>query len=108
MGEYNQQIKDVIDSLVTGMPGVKISRAFGYPAYKVNGRIFAFVGDGLAIKLPEWRVKSLVGSQPEIRQFEVADGIVWKAWLSIDRDTPDDYAQDMELIEESLQYVAES
>jgi hypothetical protein len=105
MDDYNPHIKDMLDSLLIGMPGVKASKAFGYPAYKVNGRIFAFVGGpGIAIKLPKPRVQELVAAHAEMKPFEVAEGIVWREWLSIDRE-PADYARDMELFEESVQFV---
>lgn len=106
MDDYNPRIKDMLDSLLIGMPGVKASKAFGYPAYKVNGKIFAFVGGaGIAIKLPRTRVQELVAAHAEMKPFEVAEGIVWREWLSIDRDEPADYERDMDLFEESVQFV---
>jgi hypothetical protein len=51
--KHNAAHKDMMDGLLLGMPGVKGSKAFGYPAYKVNGKVFAFVGSqGVSIKLP--------------------------------------------------------
>ena len=65
--------KAVLDGLLLGMPGVKASKAFGYPAYKVNGRVFAFVGTGVSIKLPAPRVQELIATHPDMKPFEVAD-----------------------------------
>ena len=62
---YRPDVKDVVDGMVLGMPGVKASKAFGHPAYKVNGKIFAFVGiNGIALKLPAQRVQELIAAQP--------------------------------------------
>lgn len=42
---YRPAVKAVLDDLLPGaFPGVTISRAFGFPAYKIEGRIFAFTG----------------------------------------------------------------
>lgn len=107
MGNYNEEIKTVVDGLVLGMPGVVGGKAFGYPAYKVNGKIFAFVGqNGVALKLPAPRVKILIEEDPAIEYFQPAEGIVWREWILIDRETPEAYGLDIELLEESMLFVA--
>lgn len=103
---YNEKLKEKIDELLLVMPGVKGSKAFGYPAYKVNGKIFAFVGSrGFAIKLPTERVESLLDGK-SFKHFEVGEGTVWKQWLSIQREHSEDYENDIDLFEESLEFVA--
>ncbi|MEO8606867.1 MAG: MmcQ/YjbR family DNA-binding protein [Chloroflexota bacterium] len=104
--KHNPAHKAVLDSLLLGMPGVKDSKAFGYPAYKVNGRVFAFVGTGVSLKLPATRVQELLAAHPDMKPFEVADGVVWREWVSIQRPNSEDYAQDVDLFEESSQFVA--
>jgi hypothetical protein len=103
---YNEAHKTVLDSLLLGMPGVKASKAFGYPAYKVNGKIFAFVTPHVALKLPAARIQELVATSPVMKPFEVADGVIWREWVSIERDDSEAYAQDITLFEESAQFVA--
>lgn len=106
---YNSEHKAALDEIVLGMPGVKGSKAFGYPAYKVNGKIFAFVGsEGVSIKLGEKRVAELVGTQPEFAILEVDTGIFWKAWLFINFPDPKLYASHEDLFVESMNYVASS
>ena len=103
---YDEALKAKTDELLLVMPGVKGSKAFGYPAYKVNGKIFAFVGSrGFAIKLPTDRVQSLLDGKV-FKPFEVGEGTVWKQWLSIQHEHSEDYEGDIELFEESLGYVA--
>jgi len=104
---YNSAHKRVMDSLLVGMPGVKAGKAFGYPAYKVNGKMFAFVGrNAVSIKLPTARVAELLATHAEMKPFGPAAGIIWKEWVSIFRDNSEDYAQDINLFEESAQFVA--
>ncbi len=102
---YDEQRKAKMDEMLLVMPGVKASKAFGYPAYKINGKIFAFVGSkGVAIKLPATRVKALIDGQV-MKPFEVAEGNIWREWLSIQRDTFEDYEQDVALFEESVEFL---
>jgi len=102
---YDEQRKAKIDEMLLVMPGVKAGKAFGYPAYKINGKIFAFVGSkGVAIKLPAARVKQLINGQI-MKPFEAGEGNVWPEWLSIQRDTFEDYEQDAGLFEESVEFL---
>jgi hypothetical protein len=107
MDDFRADHKAKLDELVLPMPGVKGSKAFGYPAYKVNGKIFAFVGgDGAAIKLPASRVQNLIGTHPDYKVFEVTTGVFWKEWLAIDHSESADFEDDVHLFEEALVYVA--
>ncbi|MBN8617811.1 MAG: hypothetical protein J0L63_02835 [Anaerolineae bacterium] len=107
MDDYKLQHKAKMDEMLLVMPGVKAGKAFGYPAYKINGKVFAFVGGrGVAIKLPAQRVNELIDGK-HIKPFEPADGYIWKEWISIQRDDPAEYEQDEALFEESVTYVLE-
>jgi hypothetical protein len=105
--QYRDDVRAALDDLLLDVPGVKCGKAFSYPAYKVNGKVFAFVGGaGIALKLPIERVRALVGAEAVYRPFEVADGIIWKSWLSIDRADADEYRADLPQIEEAIAFVA--
>ena len=102
---YDATRKAKIDEMLLVMPGVKGGKAFGYPAYKINGKVFAFVGNtGIAIKLPATRVAELLDGHT-FKPFEVGDGIVWREWLSIQRDDFEGYEQDADLFEESVEFL---
>lgn len=64
----------------------------------------SWVVKGVAIKLPASRVKELIDNQ-SMKPFEVAEGYVWKEWLSIQRDVSEDYEQDVGLFEESVEFL---
>lgn len=103
---YNPAQKDKLDDMLLGIPGVKASKGFGYPVFTVNGKIFALVGgSGVAIKLPAPRVQELIDGQTR-HPFKVAEHIVWREWVSIQYDNPEDYEGDLELFQEALEYVA--
>ena len=99
---YREDVKDFLDELLLPIPGVKGGKAFGYPAYKINGKVFAFFGGtAISLKLPTVRARALINSQPGVmRVFEPAEGIIWKEWLTIQRAAPGDYEQDVPLFEE--------
>lgn len=102
---FNPDIKAALDVLLLDIPGVSEGKSFGYPAYKVNGKVFAWVGgDGIGLKLPRPRVEALIAADDAISPFEPVEGTVWKAWVSIDR-APDAYAGDMPLFEEAIAFV---
>jgi hypothetical protein len=103
---HSPEVKAVIDELALAMPGVKGGKAFGYPAYKINGKVFTFVGgSGIAIKLPKARVQALI-DQRRGQPFEVVDGVIWQEWLSITHADAQNYHADLELLEESMAFVA--
>jgi hypothetical protein len=103
---YKPQHKAILDELLLGMVGVTEGTSFGYPAYKVYGKVFAFVGgEGIAIRLPHNRLKTLIARHPEMRPFEPEDVTFWQNWVSIDRTQSEDYWQDLPLLEESVNYV---
>lgn len=108
MAEVDPVYHAAAEAILTTLPGVKAGKAFGYPAYKVNGKVFAFFGsNGLSLKLPESQVAELIASDPIFQPFSPAEGIVWKAWISMRVNDPADYADHEELLLESLTFVAE-
>jgi hypothetical protein len=95
--------KAVIDKILLGMPGVTGGRAFDFPSYRANGKIFAYMGkSSIMIKLTESRVNELVEQQDGERPFSRGE---WKAWLSIRYDDPEDYEMHQDLFWESAQGV---
>lgn len=105
---YRADVKTVLDDLLLPIPGVTVSKAFGFPAYKINGKIFAFVGgEGVSLKVRQNRVAPLIASDDCIRKFEIENGNVWKSWIFIICDDPEEYARFIEVFEESIGYVSE-
>jgi hypothetical protein len=104
---HRPEVKDLLDDLLpAAFPGVKVSRAFGYPAYKVDGRIFAFVGgEGIALKLGEAATRRLNEPGTPYTQFVLENGAVWKAWLNIDHADPASYEDDLQLFADSIALV---
>jgi hypothetical protein len=107
MGEfsYRPEFKEVMDDLLLVIPGIATGKGFGHIVYKVNGKIFCFVGDEqIILKLPQKRVKAVIADLPEAKPFE-ANG-VWKEWVAIVHDDPEAYRQHEDLYHESLEFVS--
>lgn len=103
---YSPHHKTLLDTIMLDIPGVTVGQAFGYPAYNINGKVFAFVGGpGMSLKLPEMRAKFLIATRPEIRPFEPAEGIVWKSWISIMPTDFHAYEQYEDLFHEAVEFV---
>ncbi len=102
---FNEDIKEIIDSILLDFPEVEVGKAFGYPAYYVNGKMFACIyEDGVSIKVPEETVSELVG-QEGIFEFRPMDRHKMKEWILIIREHPEGYLEDRELLKNSLDYV---
>lgn len=98
-----------MDELLLVMPGVTAGKMFGYPAYRIGRKVFAFVGGpGIAIKLPKSRGQALINQDEEIDIFEPVEGRMWREWISINRKNPYEYQGDQDLFEESVQFVADA
>jgi hypothetical protein len=103
---FNPQHKAVLDSLLLHLPGVVAGRMFGYPAYYVNGKLFACVyGQGVGIKVPAKVADSLAGRKGIVR-FQPLGRRPMKEWIQINRERSEDYRLDLEILMVSADYVA--
>lgn len=100
--------KQVMDELLLTIPFVTAGHAFGYPAYKIENKVFCFVGGvGIGLKLPKKRVVELIDTIDACHPFYPAEGILWKGWVSIVYRVSDDYRQHLDWYEASVAYVSE-
>lgn len=103
---YRPEIKKALDNLLIGIPMVTAGKAFGYLAYKVSGKVFAWVaGRGFSFKLPLARCRALIKGNPKLRPMEIATGIVWREWLSVEDVTAEECAEYLPFLEESIRFV---
>jgi hypothetical protein len=106
---FRPEVKAVLDEMVMRIPGVQVGKSFGFPAYKINGKVFVFVGgNGVGVKLPEARVRELLVASGTMRPFEPAEGIVWREWVLIDLSDAEQYRNHAALLDESVNFVAGS
>ncbi|RMF81887.1 MAG: hypothetical protein D6737_03620 [Chloroflexi bacterium] len=105
---HDPEMEPVLDNLMAGMPHVTKGKMFGYPGYKVNGKLAVGLFDvGLTAKVGAEKAQEVIG-QPGVQAFEPMPGRVWKDWVHIVEDNLDDYAKHRALYEFAVQYVAEN
>jgi hypothetical protein len=106
MPKFKPQNKEVLDALLLEIPEVKPGQMFGYPAYYVNQKLFACLyEEGVGIKVPENEARELVGREGIIH-FQPLGRRKMREWIQINRENPEDYWEDREILESSIQYVS--
>jgi len=103
---FDPDHKEVIDPILLSMPGVSPGKMFGYPAYYVNGKMFACLYEkGIGIKVPEELANDLIGKEG-ITPFVPLGRKRMREWVQIDRSNSDDYIKDQWIFERSVSYVS--
>jgi len=102
---FDPEVKEALDAFLLENVEVEPGKAFGLPAYYVNGKMFAAVyEDGASIKVPEEMVAELM-ARDGISEFRPMERHVMKNWVLIRRDDPADYVKDRELFQMAFDHV---
>lgn len=99
--------KAVLDSLLLNMPDVVEGKMFGYPAYYVNGKLFACIyGEGVGVKVPD-EVANKFLSEKHVVPFQPLGKPIMREWIQINRARPADYRKDMAIFRASAEFVSQ-
>jgi TfoX/Sxy family transcriptional regulator of competence genes len=102
---YNETHKTLLDVMLLGLPGVRAGKMFGYPAYYVDDKLFACVyGSGVGVKVPEDVAAKLL-ERPHVAPFQPLGKPKMKEWIQINRQRSEDYRNDLEIFQLSLEFV---
>ncbi|MEW6554141.1 MAG: TfoX/Sxy family protein [Actinomycetota bacterium] len=103
--DFNDKHREVLDSMLLDIPGVKAGKMFGLPGYYADGKLFACVWeDGVSIKLPEdLRTKML--KRKGVEPFVPMEGRPMKEWVLINRENSRDYLKLEDVFVSSVEYV---
>ena len=102
---FDPEVKEALDSFLLENVEVEPGRAFGLPAYYINGKMFAAVyEDGATIKVPEEMVEELLAREG-ISEFSPMEGRAMKNWVLIRRASPEDYEDDRKLFQAAFEHV---
>ena len=103
MSAFNPEHEKVLHAMLKDVPAAKVSKMFGYPAYKVNGKLAVGLYDsGIVAKVGATRAQKLIG-KPGIEVFEPMAGRAWKDWILL----TGSFDQHHALFEEAVRYVVE-
>ncbi len=98
--------KERLDALLLALPGVSARKIGGVDAYVVRDKMFACVGDkGLGLRLPASVATELQFSCQYIGPYSPGGVASTREWVQIMRDNPADFAKDMDLVQQSLEFV---
>jgi hypothetical protein len=102
---FDPEVKEALDAFLLENVEVEPGKAFGLPAYYVNGKMFAAVyEDGASIKVPEDMVAELL-ARDGISEFRPMERHVMKNWVLLRREDPADYVKDRELFQVAFDHV---
>jgi hypothetical protein len=103
MANFDSEHEKILHEMLGSNPTAKASKMFGYPAYKVNGKLAVGLFDGgVTAKVGPERAKELIG-QDGITVFEPMEGRAWKDWIMM----TGNFEKHRAIFEEAVQYVLE-
>ncbi len=103
MANYSPEHEKVLNEMLGNNTAAKASKMFGYPAYKVNGKLAVGLFDGgITAKVGPDRAKELI-EQEGITTFEPQPGRVWKDWIMM----TGNFVNHSVIFDEAVQYVLE-
>jgi hypothetical protein len=95
-----------IDALLCQLPGVSARKLNGLDAYFVSDKMFACIsGNGVGLRLPVATATELQFSRDNVVPFQPGGITSSREWIQIDRADAADYAKDLQLFRESLEFV---
>ena len=101
----NSNRKVALDALLLNIPGAMEGKMFGYPAYYVNGKLFAGIyGEGVGVKVPEDVANKLL-SEKHVIPFQPLGKPKMREWIQINRARPADYRKDIDIFHTSAEFV---
>ena len=104
--QYDPAVETAMNSIMGEISGVEFGRMFGYPGYKVNGKLAVGLHQqGVVAKVGRDRAQALIG-QDGLRPFEPQPGRVWRDWVLVSETSPGNYQKHKALFEEATRYIA--
>lgn len=80
---YPPKLEIFLRQAMADIPNARPGKMFGYPGYKVNGKLAVSLFDtGIIVKVGEARAQTLL-TAGQAEPFEPMPGRVWKDWVLI-------------------------
>ncbi len=98
--------KATIDALLLALPGVSARKITNLDAYFVADKMFACIsGEGVGLRVPVATATELQFSRDNIVAFQPGGVTSTREWVQINRADAADYAKDLDLFKDSLEFV---
>jgi hypothetical protein len=102
-------VKQELDAILVGIPGVVSKKIGGLDGYFVGDRMFACIsGGGVGLRLPAAVARDLQFSRENVTAFQPGGMSSTKEWIQIDRADAAEYKKDLELFQASIDFVRAS
>jgi hypothetical protein len=106
MADIPSSRKELIDALLLKLPGVSARKINGLDAYFVNDRMFACIsGQGIGLRLSVAAATELQFSRDNVVPFQPSGLASSREWIQIDRAEAAEYEKDLQLFQDSLEFV---
>jgi len=106
IGTREPRRKAQLDALLLALPGVSARTINSLDAYFVTDKMFACIsGDGVGLRLPVATATQLQFSRGDVVPFQPGGMASTREWIQINRVDADDYAADLPLFRESIEFV---
>ncbi len=103
--KFNSRHKEVLDSMLLKIPGIKPGKMFGYPGYYINGKLFACVYEhGVSLKVPN-EVRDQLLAEKGIELFVPMENRPMKQWVIITKKDSKDYLNYEKAFLSSIEFV---
>jgi hypothetical protein len=100
--KYNPEHETILNKIMQDMPQANAGQMFGYPGYKVNGKLAAGLHEqGIIVKVGQKRVGEIIG-QGTGAPFEPMQGRVWKDWVLL----TENFEKNKALFDEAVAWVS--
>jgi hypothetical protein len=101
MGKHNPEHEKQLNEAMKGVAAAEPGKMFGYPGYKVNGKLAVGLHElGVIAKVGADRAKAIIGSG-KAKSYEPLKGRVWKDWVLL----TDNIGKSKDIFEEAVKYV---
>jgi hypothetical protein len=102
---FEPAVKEALDAFLLDNPEVEPGKAFGMPAYYVNGKMFAGVyHDSATLKLPGDAAAEAL-EREDVSEFEPMKGRKMKNWVLLRHEDPVEFVSDRKLFDVAFDYV---
>ena len=98
--------KATLDALLLALPGVSARKINNLDAYFVADKMFACIsGEGIGLRVPVATATELQFSRDNIVAFQPGGVTSTREWVQINRADAADYAKDLDLFKDSIDFV---
>jgi len=102
---HQSEIAELLTNRLADLPGLRVGKTFGHPAFSVGSKVFAFVyRRGVVLKLPRETIDGLL-DRKGYAPFKMG-GRVMKEWMEVRRDDPSAYEVDIDLFRQAAAFVS--